>query len=107
MHSGFSSRFCYGITVVLVWFCGAVACSGQPTNAPSFSAKSARYEFRAEHDPDGLGKFYMGREIAQVMGHQAADWLERPERQEEERPDLLLAALKVRAGDAVAEIGAG
>jgi SAM-dependent methyltransferase len=66
-----------------------------------------RYETRAEHDPDGIGKFYMGREIAHVMGHQAADWLERPEREEEERPDLMLAALKLKPGDAVADIGAG
>src|SRR5664279_3320586 len=39
-----------------------------------------RYEFRPAHDPAGIGKFYLGREIAQVMGHEAADWLERPER---------------------------
>ena len=67
----------------------------------------ARYETHAEHDPNGLGKFFMGREIAQVMGHQAADWLERPEREKEERPDLLLTALKLKPGDAVADIGCG
>src|SRR5207253_1475652 len=65
------------------------------------------YESRQQHDPDGIGKFFMGREIAHVMGHQAADWLERPEREQEERPDLLLPALKIKAGDAVADIGAG
>src|SRR5439155_15222874 len=74
---------------------------------PVSSPPSSRYETRAEHDPDGIGKFYMGREIAHVMGHQAADWLERTERQEEERPDLLLKALKLKPGDAVADIGAG
>jgi ubiquinone/menaquinone biosynthesis C-methylase UbiE len=66
-----------------------------------------RYEKRAEHDPDGIGLFYMGREIAHVMGHQAAGWLERPERQEEERTDLLIDALKLKPGDVVADIGAG
>jgi SAM-dependent methyltransferase len=70
-------------------------------------AESSRYEVRRDHDPDGIGKFYMGREIAHVMGHQAADWLERPERQEEERPDLLLPALEIKRGQAVADIGAG
>ncbi len=65
------------------------------------------YTFAKEHDPDGIGKFYQGREIAQVMGHEGADWLERPERQAEERPDLLLAALKLRPGDVAADIGAG
>ncbi len=42
---------------------------------------------------DGTGKLYMGREIAQVMGHRGASWLERPERKSEEKPDLLIAAL--------------
>jgi len=62
---------------------------------------------RVRHDPDGIGKFYLGREIADVMGHQAADWLERPEREREERTDLLVPLLKLQPGDAVADIGAG
>jgi ubiquinone/menaquinone biosynthesis C-methylase UbiE len=66
-----------------------------------------RYETRAKHDPNGIGKFYAGREIAQVMGHQAAGWLERPEREEEERTDLLVSALGLKSGDTVADIGCG
>ena len=66
-----------------------------------------RYEFRKDHHPDGTGKFFQGRETAQVMGHQGADWLERPEREIEERPDLLLPLLKLKPGDHVADIGAG
>jgi SAM-dependent methyltransferase len=65
------------------------------------------YEFRAVHDRDGIGKFYLGREIAHVMGHQAADWLERPERDEEEKTELLVETLKFKPGEAVADIGAG
>ncbi len=71
------------------------------------NASAARYETRQQHDPNGIGKFFMGREIAHVMGHQAADWLERPEREEEEKPDLVLPVLKLRPTDAVADIGAG
>ena len=67
----------------------------------------ARYETRAKHERDGIGKFYFGREIAHVMGHQGADWLERPERETEERTDLLLEALALKPGEAVADIGAG
>ncbi|HEV3141304.1 MAG TPA: class I SAM-dependent methyltransferase [Vicinamibacterales bacterium] len=48
-----------------------------------------------------------GRRIAPVMGYQGADWLERPERFEEEDPETALDVLKIRAGDAVADIGAG
>lgn len=56
---------------------------------------------------DGIGKSYMGREIAGVMGWQGAGWLEREEREREERGDLLLAALELKPGMQVADIGAG
>ena len=65
-----------------------------------------RYETR-EASPDGTGRFYLGREIAQVMGHQGAPWLERPERIDEERPDVLHDLLALRPGMVVADIGAG
>ena len=46
------------------------------------------YEVRAIHDPNGTGRFYMGREIAQVMGPDGVAWLDRPEREDEEHPKL-------------------
>jgi len=49
----------------------------------------------------------MGREIALVMGHQGAPWLERPERMDEERPDLLHGLLDLKPGMVVADVGAG
>lgn len=66
-----------------------------------------RYETRSQHDPDGIGKFYMGREIAQVMGPAGIPWLERNAREDEERPDLMLAALQLKGGAVVADFGAG
>ncbi|MFN0055070.1 MAG: class I SAM-dependent methyltransferase [Planctomycetales bacterium] len=68
---------------------------------------SGRYEFRADHDPNGIGKFYMGREIAWVMGFAAAPWLERPEREKEEATSKLLKCLKLKPGMVVADVGAG
>jgi precorrin-6B methylase 2 len=56
---------------------------------------------------DGIGKRYMGRDIAGVMGWQGAAWLEREEREREERTDLLLDALRLKPGMVVADIGAG
>ena len=79
--------------------------AAQETKTPVEPAP--RYETRQEHDPNGTGKFYMGREIALVMGHEAAGWLERPEREKEEQPNTLLDALKLKPGDVVADIGAG
>lgn len=75
----------------------------QAADAPAPPA----YEFRAAHDPDGIGKFYFGREIAQVMGHEGADWLERAERAREEQPAKLMAAVPLKPGWVVADIGAG
>ena len=90
------------------WLLGIALLAGAVANcAEKKSTAESRYETRSKHSRDGIGKFYMGREIAQVMGHQAADWLERPGREEEERTDLLVEALEIKPGEVVADIGAG
>ncbi len=71
------------------------------------SAANPLYEQRLNHSPDGIGKFYMGREIAQVMGHLGAGWLERPNREREERPQPVIKSLNLKPTDVVADIGAG
>lgn len=93
------------------WWIGVVVGLGMTLAAERLTAqedgRSERYEIRDEHDPNGIGKFYMGREIAHVMGHLGADWLDRPEREEEERPGKLINILKLDEGLEVADIGAG
>lgn len=56
---------------------------------------------------ENIGKSYMGRDIAYVMGHEGAGWLERPEREREEGTDKLLPLLGLKPTDTVADIGAG
>jgi len=104
--NGRSSAATFGLAFVLSL---SLPMAGRAADAAAATtdATPARYEIRQRHDPNGIGKFYLGREIAHVMGHQAADWLERPEREEEEKPDLLLKALRGKAGDVAADIGAG
>jgi ubiquinone/menaquinone biosynthesis C-methylase UbiE len=41
------------------------------------------------------------------MGHQAANWLDRPERMKEERTDKLIKALSIKPGMVIADVGAG
>jgi FkbM family methyltransferase len=62
---------------------------------------------RVSPSADGIGKIYMGREIAQVMSYHGASWLERNGREKEERPDLVLESLEIKAGMSVADVGAG
>lgn len=57
--------------------------------------------------PDGIDKSYCDRQISKVMGWQGAPWLERPQRIEEERTDLLIQKLKLKPGMVVGDIGAG
>jgi ubiquinone/menaquinone biosynthesis C-methylase UbiE len=97
-HEGYRMRYCRYFPCLLLW---VLLANGW------LQAEPPRYETRKEHDPNGIGKFYMGREIAHVMGHQAADWLDRPEREKEENPAKLLEVLPLKAGDVIADVGAG
>lgn len=56
---------------------------------------------------DGKGKFYKGREIAQVMSFEGAAWLERNNRQQEENTELAISKLPITNNSVVADIGAG
>ncbi len=80
---------------------------GEPAPEKPTAEQEPRYVFKKDHDPNGIGKFYMGREIAHVMGWQAAGWLERPEREREESLSKLVKALDLQPGMTVADIGAG
>lgn len=61
----------------------------------------------AQASPDGIGKFFHGREIAHVMGHPAIGWLERENREDEEAPSKAIAALELAPNAVIADIGAG
>jgi ubiquinone/menaquinone biosynthesis C-methylase UbiE len=75
-------------------------------NGATTSAATEEYRY-TKANRDGIGKYYMGREISHVMGHQGADWLQRRGRETEERTDILLQQLPINPGDNIADIGAG
>src|SRR5580658_10032243 len=91
-------------------FLSAVGTALVPANSqPQSAGQSPQplYETRTIHDPNGTGKFYMGREIAQVMGPGGIPWLDRSERDDQEKPSIVLDALKLRGGETVVDLGAG
>ena len=74
--------------------------------APVAKKQEKTYTYK-KADPDGTGKCYMGREIAQVMNFSASPWLERNTRQVEENANLAIDKLPVTNTSVVADIGAG
>lgn len=93
MKSSFLHRLCV-LCVILCVLC-------------VFSVNAqTRYETKGG-DPNGINKWYMGRQIAYVMSHQGIDWLERPERELEENSSQLLKNMNIKPGMVIADIGAG
>lgn len=90
------------IVVIFLSAFSFIGCSpilGQSSSDTLYTVKSG--------DPFGTGKWYMGREIAHVMGFHGLEWLERPEREKEEKTSKLIKNLDLQPTDVVADIGAG
>ena len=77
-----------------------------PTKSSAQVESSETYTYKFG-DPNGIGKWYMGREIAYVMGYQGISWLERSEREKEENVSDLIQNMKIKSDDFIADIGAG
>ena len=75
-------------------------CFGQKLSADK------KYTFK-KGDFNGIGKWYMGREIAHVMGFEGIGWLERFDREKEENVSTLIKNMKIKSNDTIADIGAG
>ena len=88
------------LIVLLMIFLFSYKSFGQNTN------KDNNYTFK-RGDYNGIGKWYMGREIAYVMGFEGIGWLERSEREEEEDVSKLIKNMRIKPNDIVADIGAG
>ncbi len=80
------------------------SCTAQQDTSPK--EESSPYTFKTP-SPNGTGKYYMGREISYVMGHLAADWLERPEREREENVSQAIENMGIQPNERIADIGAG
>lgn len=95
--------------VLLLMACASAQIKPAPAQSGNKeqAGNNSVYETRDKHDPDGIGKFYLGREIAHVMGHEGAGWLERPDREETELPNEVVKQMQLKPTDVVADIGAG
>jgi SAM-dependent methyltransferase len=99
-----------GVVLILLCLASGPGASGDPppaTVGPESRPTPADIYQTIEPSSDGIGKVYMGREIARVMGHLGAGWLERAEREREEQPRKAIELMDLRPTDTVADIGAG
>jgi len=103
-NSSLSLRIIASIFIILL---GLMLSGFEIEFAHAATKAGSVYQERVVHSSDGIGKFYMGREIAKVMGHTEALWLERPSREITERPQQVVEALDLKPTDIVADIGAG
>lgn len=90
-------QFSITTQIICLFICGL--CFAQQTNDERYTYKQGDY--------NGIGKWYLGREIAYVMGYQGINWLERPEREAEENVSTLISNMDIQSTDIIADIGAG
>jgi SAM-dependent methyltransferase len=96
------------VLAVFVGFGWFIPAQGEAPAAPAEAAKPPKSVYVSKQaSPDGIGKFFHGREIAQVMGHPGIGWLERDEREKEEAPSKAIAAMDLAPDAVIADIGAG
>jgi ubiquinone/menaquinone biosynthesis C-methylase UbiE len=89
---------------LLLLFGVCFTCTG--LHAQQRPASDSIYTYKTA-TTDGTGKYYKGREIAQVMGFEGAAWLERNTREQEENTKKAISKLPITPGSVVADIGAG
>jgi SAM-dependent methyltransferase len=82
------------------------SCKSQEEEESNPPQDTENYTFKKDN-PNGIGKWYKGREIAHVMGYQGMSWLNRPEREKEENVSLLIKNMGIKSNDVIADIGAG
>ncbi|AZQ44772.1 class I SAM-dependent methyltransferase [Nonlabens ponticola] len=102
--------FKYIFSLIFLSF-SLTSCKGQTqttdsTRSDEQTESSQDYVYKSG-SINGIGKWYMGREIAHVMGFQGMEWLERPEREQEENTSILLENMNIQPDDNIADIGAG
>jgi ubiquinone/menaquinone biosynthesis C-methylase UbiE len=95
------------LLVAAVWAGPPPLCAQQTATPPAAQPHpkpKSRTTKRARRGTPGV---YMGRRIADVMSFAGAEWLVRATREDEERPEQMLDALKIPEGATVADVGAG
>jgi ubiquinone/menaquinone biosynthesis C-methylase UbiE len=108
VRQGIAALLAWCLVIVLVPASASLRAQEPAAPGQSKTAPRARGKTRPPRRPrGGVPRTYMGRPIADVMSFQGADWLVRDTREQEEQPEAMLDALKIKPGSTVADVGAG
>jgi len=98
-------KLCITVIIISTLFSFGTCQSAKKSSQPQLK-NDTTYTF-AKRSSDGIGKYYLGREISFVMGAEGAEWLERNTRQQEENTQLAIEKMALSPQSVVADIGAG
>jgi ubiquinone/menaquinone biosynthesis C-methylase UbiE len=96
----------YVALIIISTVASFATCQTQKKGSQLQSTTDSIYKF-GTRSPDGIGKYYLGREISFVMGADGAEWLERNNRNKEENTELAIEKMNLSPNSVVADIGAG
>lgn len=96
----------YITLIVISTLFSFATCQSQKKNLHPKLKSDSTYSF-ANRSSDGIGKYYLGREISFIMGAEGAEWLERNNREQEENTKLAIEKMQLTPQSVVADIGAG
>ncbi len=95
------------IAVILISTLFSFGTCDAPKKNPEPQIKTDTTYTYGKRSSDGIGKYYLGREISFIMGAEGAEWLERNNRQQEENTKLAIEKMELLPASVVADIGAG
>lgn len=91
--------------LIFSFFCFG-KCNTSKHSHKTFINPQLNYSYR-QHSEGGIGKIYVTREIAQIMGPDGVAWLDRKDREKEENSNLAINKMELLPSSTVADIGAG
>jgi ubiquinone/menaquinone biosynthesis C-methylase UbiE len=94
------------VVILIFIFFSFGKCNSSKQPHKTFINPQLNYTYK-QHSEGGIGKIYVSREIAQVMGSEGAAWLDRKDREKEENSNLAINKMDLLPTSIVADIGAG
>ena len=94
------------VAILIFIFFSFGKCNSSKQPHKTFINPQLNYTYR-QRSEGGIGKIYVTREIAQVIGSDGAAWLDRKDREKEENSNLAIDKMQLSPTSTVADIGAG